>query len=45
MQVLINKPLSLEQYDYYLNINQNIYGSFEIPGYVLANDGKYYKYN
>ena len=31
--------------DYNLNINYNIYGSFEIPGYVLANDGKYYKYN
>ena len=31
--------------DYNLNINQNIYGSFELPGYVLAKDGKYYKYN
>jgi len=31
--------------DYNLNINYNIYGSFEMPGYVLANDGKYYKYN
>ena len=31
--------------DYNLHINQNCYGLFEIPGYVLANDGKYYKYN
>ena len=31
--------------DYNLHINQNFYGLFEIPGYVLANDGKYYKYN
>ncbi len=31
--------------EYNLNINQNGNGSFEIPGYVKANDGKYYKYN
>ncbi len=32
---------------YKLNINQNKNGSdeFEIPNYVLANDGKFYKYN
>ena len=29
---------------YNLNINYNKYG-FEIPNYVKANDGKYYKYN
>ena len=31
--------------DYGLNINQNIGGDFEIPGYIRANDGKFYKYN
>ncbi len=30
---------------YNLNINQNDSRSFELPNYVLANDGKYYKYN
>ena len=30
---------------YNLNINQNDSRSFELPHYVLANDGKYYKYN
>ncbi|MBQ9072358.1 MAG: hypothetical protein IJY25_04305 [Bacilli bacterium] len=31
--------------EYNLNINQNSFGKFELPGYVNANDGKYYKYN
>ena len=30
---------------YDLNINQNKDGSFKLTGYVLANDGKFYKYN
>ena len=30
---------------YNLNINQNENNNFELPGYVKANDGKYYKYN
>ena len=30
---------------YNLNINQNDSRSFELAGYVKANDGKYYKYN
>lgn len=35
---------SFEKY-FNLNINQNDVGYFEIPGYVRASDGKYYKYN
>ena len=35
---------SFEKY-YNLNISQNKSGTFEIPGYVLTRDGKYYKYN
>lgn len=35
---------SFEKY-FNLNINQNDFGYFEIPGYIRANDGKYYKYN
>ena len=35
---------SFERY-YNLNINQNNSDSFELPNYVLANDGKLYKYN
>lgn len=35
---------SFEKY-FNLNINQNLGGYFEIPGYVRASDGKYYKYN
>ena len=35
---------SFERY-YHLNINQNNSEDFELPGYVLANDGKFYKYN
>lgn len=35
---------SFEKY-YDLNINQNVCGGFEIPGYVKAKDGKFYKYN
>lgn len=35
---------SFEVY-YHLNISQNDKILFELPGYVLANDGKYYKYN
>ena len=31
--------------EYNLNINQNNFEKFELPGYVKANDGKYYKYN
>ena len=31
--------------EYHLNINQNINQNFDIPGYVRANDGKWYKYN
>ncbi len=31
--------------DYYGIVQGNINGSFEIPGYVIADDGKYYKYN
>ena len=31
--------------DYGLNISQNNCGDLEIPGYVRANDGKFYKYN
>ena len=31
--------------DYGLNINQNKGGDFEIPGYIKANDGRFYKYN
>ena len=31
--------------DYGLNISQNNSGDFEIPGYIKANDGKFYKYN
>jgi len=31
--------------NYGLNINQNSISKFEIPGYVRANDGKFYKYN
>jgi len=31
--------------EYNLNINQNETNNFELPGYVKANDGKYYKYN
>lgn len=31
--------------DYGLNINQNNNGDFELPGYIRANDGKFYKYN
>ena len=30
---------------YNLNINQNDSKDLELPGYVLANDGKFYKYN
>lgn len=30
---------------YNLSVNQNQNNGFEIPGYVKANDGKYYKYN
>lgn len=30
---------------YGLNISQNDFGDFEIPGYVRAKDGKFYKYN
>lgn len=30
---------------YGLKINQNNFGEFEMPGYVKANDGKFYKYN
>lgn len=31
--------------EYKLNINQNSKQNFDIPGYVLANDGKWYRYN
>ena len=31
--------------DYYGIVQENINERFEIPGYVRANDGKYYKYN
>ena len=30
---------------YGLNIRQNSVANFEFPGYVMANDGKFYKYN
>lgn len=30
---------------YNLNVNQNSFVEFEIPGYVKANDGRFYKYN
>lgn len=30
---------------YNLNINSKFFNSFELDGYVLASDGKYYKYN
>lgn len=33
------------EYEYGLKINQNGIGTFELPGYIKANDGKYYKYN
>ena len=36
--------LSFEK-TYGLNINQNNFGEFEMPGYVRAKDGKFYKYN
>ncbi len=35
---------SFEKY-YHLNINQGGSDYFEIPGYIRANDGKFYKYN
>ena len=31
--------------EYNLNINQNDKGNFELPNYVKANDGRFYKYN
>ena len=31
--------------EYNLNINQNEYKNFDLPDYVKANDGKFYKYN
>jgi len=37
----LTKSFELE---YNLNIQSNV-GDFEIPGYVLAGDGKFYKYN
>ena len=33
------------QKNYQLNINQNDDGTFELPNYVLASDGKWYRYN
>lgn len=33
------------EHKYKLNINQNGKGEFELPGYIKANDGRYYKYN